>query len=100
TGNAAGGRPAARGAAKVAPFHAYSTGLTVMFGCCFSNNATLSSNCFCASFELPGRSAATGIVTFACADPLFAAALETKPAHTASRPATATETVVALRVNF
>jgi hypothetical protein len=95
-----GRRPAANWAAKVAPFHAYSTALTSMFGCCFSNNATLSSNCFFASSELPGRSDATLIVTFAFGDPLFADALETEPAHTASRLATATATVVALRVNF
>jgi hypothetical protein len=40
------------------------------------------------------------IVTFASADPLFAAALETEPAHTASRLAAATAMVVALRGNF
>ena len=45
---------------------------------------------------------ATLIVTafVASVDPLFAAAPETEPAHTASRLAMATATIVALRVDF
>src|SRR6266550_5504650 len=91
-----GRRPAASCAAKVAPFHAYSTGLTAMFGCCFSNNATLSLNCFCASSELPGRSAATLIVTFAC-EP--AVAIEAAPTTRNSAAAT-TRSVIALKLDF
>ena len=55
-----------------------------------------------ASGVLPGISDATLMVTalVASAERLFAAALETEPAHTASRLATVTATVVALRVDF
>jgi len=89
-----GRRPAASCAAKVAPFHAYSTGLTVMFGCCFSNNATLSLNCFWAASELPGRNAATLIVTFEAA-----VAIDAAPTATNS-PVATTTSVIALRVAF
>src|SRR5690349_21003575 len=65
-----------------------------MFGFCFSNKVTLSLNCFWAASELPGRSAATLIVTFEAA-----VAIDAAPTATNS-PVATTTSVIALRVDF
>jgi hypothetical protein len=95
TSNTVGNVRAASFAANVGPVHWYSIGFTSMLGLAFSNCATCWSNCAFAASVLPGMSETTLIVTFfasRCAD----AAL----ADTVSRAATASATIMVLRVDF
>src|SRR3954463_2368687 len=67
-----------------------------MFWCSRSKRATLSLNCFWAASELPGRSAATLIVTFA-----WEAAVASDAATAAVRAAaTSATSVIALNMDF